>query len=169
MRHGGRFGRTVVPIGALGRDAVVATLSAEYALLGSVRYTASPGLVLDNRRFGSMSTGVSLVSLVLLAIVRRDIDGGGRKLARAELKSREIELGEEEKVEEAVNGLGDDVENAVENHFGIGGDDIGTVGKTPSYEYGEVKISDANARTADRMTDQWGKAARQTRGERRRW
>lgn len=73
-----------------------------------------------------------VLSARLLDVVEVSVSSGrGRELARRELEDGKVELGKRVEVEQGVDGLGEHVKDTVEDHLGVGRDDVSTVGETP--------------------------------------
>lgn len=123
-------------VGTRGRDrvgttrALVATGPSERSLLGRISHASRPRLIVDDghRRLRRPSV---VVMTVLLAVVRGDPYCGGRELAGLELEGGEVETGELPEMDEAEYGLGKEVEYTVEDHLGVGRDQVAAVGETP--------------------------------------
>jgi len=114
---------------------VVSSLSAEHTLLGSgaVGSGTGEGRVVD--------------SSVLLSVGVVDGSSTLRVLSRLELESSEVFSGKEEEVDEEEDGLGQNIEDTVEDHLRVGGDLRRTIGETPSD--GVKKPENAEDRSRD--------------------
>ena len=99
---------------------VVSSLSAKHAPLGTGSWGG-----------GSWSDSVVTGGEGVLLVVVSDVSGSGRVLARRELESREVLLGQEPKVDEEEDWLGEEVEDTVGDHLRVGSDDVSTIGDTP--------------------------------------
>ena len=124
------------------------TVATESASLGRVGCRASLWLVVDDNGRSlshhrhrlmvvvvvmAAATAIAVaVVAVLLTVVRSDTVGVRREFARLKLESGEVKLGYEEQVDEAKDGLGEDIKDTVEDHLGVGGNDIATVSETPT-------------------------------------
>lgn len=115
---GSRVARLSGGVGGRGGGGVVLALLAEHALLAD-------GAL--GRRVVVGDDGVG----VLLSVVGVDTGGRRGELARRELERGEVELGEHEEVDEAEDGLGEDVKDTVEDHLRVGRDVRRAVGETP--------------------------------------
>ena len=73
-----------------------------------------------------------VLSARLLNVVEVSVSSGrGGELSGRELEDGKVELGKRVEVEQGVDGLGEHVEDTVEDHLRVGRDDVSTVGETP--------------------------------------
>jgi len=71
-------------------------------------------------------------SVVGISVTSKEAGTGSiRSLVRGPSETRVVELLNGKDVDEAVDGLGENVEDTVEDHLGVRGDSVGTIGKSP--------------------------------------
>jgi hypothetical protein len=136
-------------VGGVARSSVVLSLSSEEVLLASVVSRAGGGASSDSTgSTGDSGVSAVVVSTGLLNVVRPS-DGGSGELSGRQLKGGEVESGEHEEVEDGVDGLGEEIEDTVEDHLGIRRDDVGTVGETPSDGVEEPEEGEESGRAGE--------------------
>lgn len=96
---------------------------------GSVRGTVRVGAGRGRRSHrGTGSVGGRVGTVLLVQEAGRSTV---RVLARGETETGVVELGDGHDVDEAVDGLGEEIEDTVEDHLRGGGDDVSSIGDTP--------------------------------------
>lgn len=107
-------------------------------------------------RVNAVVANASLGGLAVLRgaeVVGREVLVVG-ELAALEVKRRVVASSEREKVEEGKHGLGQEVENTVENHLTVRRDCVGSVGQSPC----NLRATDETiAMTMAKMTKTWWK------------
>jgi len=102
-----------------GGGSIVLSSAAEHTLLLSVDANGHRGV--------AGTSGGGLHSLGVCGNTR-----GRGVLAGRELEVGEVLLGEEEEVDENEDWLGENIEDTVPDHLGVGGDVVSSIGETPS-------------------------------------
>jgi len=85
---------------------------------------------------GARSSG-GRVSSVLL--VEKTLVGTVRVFAGGEPETSVVEAGDGDNVDEAVDGLGEEVEDTVEDHLGGGGDEVSSISNSEKYQNVSVR------------------------------